>query len=62
MISTVAKVVSLQSRLLLEKMVVQISLDAKNIVLGNENVINMTVVMTLVIPLLIFKYESLYSV
>ena len=54
-ISSFAIVTGLQSRLLLEKTEVQKCLDTKNVVLGIENVINMTAVMILVILLIILN-------
>ena len=59
MISSLAKVMGLQSRILLEKTEDQNCLDTKNVILGIENVINMTAVIILVISLIIFKHGSL---
>ena len=59
MISSFAKVTGPQSRLILEKTEDQKCLDSKNVVLGIENVINMTAVVILVIPLIILNIGCL---
>ena len=60
MISRIAIVTGLQSRQIWEKTPHQKCKDAKNKVLGIKKVINMTAVMILVIPLIIFAYGSLH--
>ena len=59
MISSFAKVTGPQSRLILEKTEDQKCLDSKNVVLGIENVINMTAVVILVILLIILNIGCL---
>ena len=59
MISSLTKVMGLQSRILLEKTEDQNFLDIKKVILGIGNVINVTAVMIIVKSLIIFKYGSL---
>ena len=59
MISSLTKVMGLQSSLLLEKKEDQNCLDIKKEILGIGNVINVTAVMIIVISLIIFKYGGL---
>ena len=57
-ISSFAKVMGLQSRLILEKTRDRKCYDTKNTVLGIEIAINMTAVIIFVIPLIIFNIGS----